>query len=371
MSIRSSAFALSLILAFTLASAGCKAPAPDRQRPVPPAAPLTPKPPVFFSADFEGGNVKGFDLSWLANKWAAKVVGTVARGGRRALEISLRRSDKMESKGKRAELLVPYTYRHGHGYWYGLSVYLPKSWKEDFQGDVVAQWFANEDKDLGEKGRSPALALRVTKRFWYVTNRWDTRRVTLNNSGHKEKIYKTPYQTGRWTDWVFHVRWSYDKDAPAAKQGLIEVYKNGKKVAEKRGPNCYNDRLGLSLKMGIYKAPWNDPDEPSAVSERLLYLDEVRIGSEEAGYAGVAPRGQDAPASQATSAPASQPTSKPVPPAKLPGAPAKAGKTAKTAKPPLPKRPATAPKSARSTPGVRSDQGRRFGERNLGGSHDA
>lgn len=272
-----------------LSSAACKK---DVQRPVPPPAPLAPTHPVFFVADFESGSVSGFDLSWLANRWAAKVVGEKARAGKRALEISLRRRDKMQSKGKRAELLVPYTYRHGKGYWYGFSVYLPQAWEEDDRGEVVAQFFANEDKELGEKGRSPALALRINKRFWYVTSRWDERVVTAKNSAPKAKLYKARYQRGRWTDWVFHVRWAWKKGLPPAEAGLVEVWRDGRKVVERRGPNTYNDRRGPSLKLGIYKAPWNDPDEPSAVSERRLFLDEIRVGTEAAGYAGVAPAGR-------------------------------------------------------------------------------
>lgn len=284
----------SLLGALLLFAVGCKK---DVERPIPPRAPRAPAKAAFFVADFEAGKTEGFDHSWLANRWAAKIVGDKARAGKRALEISLRRSDPMQSKGKRAELLIPYTYRHGQSYWYGFSVYLPAGWQEDYRGDVVAQFFANEDKHLGEKGRSPALALRIKKQFWYVTNRWDGRAVTPKNSAPKAKLYKARFQRGRWTDWVFHVRWAWKKALPAADEGLIEVFRDGKKVAEKRGPNTYNDRRGPSLKLGIYKAPWNDPSAESAVQERRLFFDEIRVGSEAAGYSGVAPRGgtQSAP----------------------------------------------------------------------------
>lgn len=282
---------LTLLALSTRGGLACKRAPKDKHRPVPPLAPLSPAKPLLFEADFEqASDIGDFDLSWLHNRWAAKVVQRVARHGKGALEVSLRRKDEMASKGKRAELAVPFSYRRGESYWYGFSVYLPKSWKRDFQGDVVAQWFAHEDRHLGERGRSPALALRLREAFWYVTYRWDDRAVTPDNSGHKGKIYKARYQTGRWTDWVFHVRWSYDPKATGAAEGLVEVYKNGKKVAERRGPNTYNDKAGPTLKLGIYKAPWNKPETPSAVDMRLLYLDEVRIGSEQAGYRGVAPR---------------------------------------------------------------------------------
>jgi hypothetical protein len=88
-----------------------------------------------------------------------------------------------------------------------------------------------------------------------------------------------------YTDWVFFVHWSFGAD------GRLEVWKNGASLVRKEGPNTYNDRVGPILKLGIYKAPWNDPSTPSAVSRRLLYLDEVRVAEARAGRAAVAPPG--------------------------------------------------------------------------------
>jgi hypothetical protein len=293
-----------MIIAISLtAVAGCKR--RSVHRPIPPPAPLAVKnaagaaiqnaagkTALIFSVGFEKNQpLSRFDLSWLHNRWAAKLVSSPVRAGKKALEVSLRRSDEMASKGKRAEIAVPFTYRHQKGYWYGFSVYLPQSWKPDFQGDVVAQWFANHDREIGEKGRSPALALRIRKHKWFVTGRYDVKRLTVGNSGKKVRIYKTRYERGRWTDWAFFVRWSYRKGAPKALQGLVEVYKDGKKVASRRGPNTYNDQRGVVLKLGVYKAPWNDPATPSDVKERLLYLDEVRVGLAGAGLKAVSPPG--------------------------------------------------------------------------------
>lgn len=239
--------------------------------------------PLIFVYDFESGTLEGWDLSWLHLKSSARVVSRPARSGRRALEITLRRTDPMRSKGKRSELAVPYIFQIGKSYWYGFSVFLPGDWKEDFEPEVVVQWFATRDRHLGERPRSPSLALRVKKADWIITNRWDPSPLTVGNTAPKEKLYKGPYRKGVWTDWVFHVRWSFKPD------GLVQVYRNGTKVVEKRGPNTYNDVKGPIMKIGVYKSPWNDPKAPSAVSSRLLFFDEIRIGTERAGYRAVAP----------------------------------------------------------------------------------
>ena len=239
---------------------------------------------LVFADGFESGRLDRWIFRWLRRRESARIVSAPVRSGKRALEISLRRSDPMFSKGKRSELQVPGHYDLGRAYWYGFSVYLPRGWKEDFRAEVVAQWFATRDKDLGERPRSPSLALRIKKRHWVVTYRYDRKRLSVGNTAPKGKVHKSRYRRGAWTDWVFGVRWS------AADDGLTRVWKNGRLVATRKGPNTYNDAVGPILKIGVYKAPWNKPEARSAVTRRLLYFDEIRVGTAAAGYAGVAPR---------------------------------------------------------------------------------
>lgn len=241
---------------------------------------------LIFVDGFESGKLDRWSFRWLRRRKSARIVSTPVRFGKRALEVSLRRNDPMFSKGKRSELQVPGHYDLGRAYWYGFSVYLPKDWKPDWKGDVVAQWFATRDEILGERPRSPSLALRIKKKHWIVTYRYDRKQLSVRNTAPKGKVYKTPYRRGVWTDWVFHVRWSAGDD------GVTRVWKNGKPVATRKGPNTYNDAVGPILKIGIYKAPWNKPEAKSAVSSRLLYFDEVRVGTAAVGYAGVAPPGR-------------------------------------------------------------------------------
>lgn len=280
--------AASLVLVGLLAGAGCgvgKEPSGASANHVG-RSPAPTQTPLVFVDGFESGKLDRWSFRWLRRRKSARIVSGPVRFGQRALEISLRRSDLMFSKGKRSELQVPGHYDLGRAYWYGFSVYLPQGWKEDFRAEVVAQWFATRDEDLGERPRSPSLALRIKKKHWIVTYRYDRKRLSVGNTAPKGKVYKVRYRRGVWTDWVFHVRWS------AADDGLTRVWRDGQLVATRKGPNTYNDAVGPILKIGIYKAPWNKPEAKSAVSSRLLYFDEVRVGTAAAGYAGVAPRGK-------------------------------------------------------------------------------
>lgn len=93
----------------------------------------------------------------------------------------------------------------------------------------------------------------------------------INHSGGKEKIDLGPYEAGTWTNWKFHVKWSYQSD------GLVEIWKDGQLVVSKTGPNTYNDRQGPYFKIGIYKPDWKYKPQKSNTTQRVIYFDEVRV----------------------------------------------------------------------------------------------
>jgi hypothetical protein len=70
---------------------------------------------------------------------------------------------------------------------------------------------------------------------------------------------------------------------------LVEVWKDGARVTDFRGPNTYNDKGRIYFKIGLYKPSWNDPSVPSDVDVRHIFHDEVRIGDQAASYRDVAP----------------------------------------------------------------------------------
>lgn len=188
----------------------------------------------------------------------------------------------------------------GSEYWYGFSIYLPgpadgaDNYVPDKYWEIVAQWWAPNDSDE-EKGRNPPLTLKSSADNvggrWYVGGKWSAK--ALNAKGDYDGKFETdlgPYETGKWTDWVFHVKWSYADD------GILEVWKDGKKVISRVNmPIGFNDQTGPVFKMGLYKGQWEkEPANGStldAVDRRVLYHDEFRMADSSGTYETVAPGG--------------------------------------------------------------------------------
>ena len=235
---------------------------------------------LLYVFDFERGTLSGWHKYKLPSEDSAMVVTSPVRSGKYAVQFQLRRPDRIVAKGKRAELQMFRTAELGHSYWYGLSIFIPEDWVEDYKDEVVAQWNATADRGLREnEKRSPPLALRIRGREWLITQRYDPRPLTPpGNGAPKRTLWKGPYEKGRWTDWVVQAHWDYDED------GRLEIWRNGQSVVRQEGPNAYNDKKGLRFKVGIYKPQWNDPTSSSAATVRRIFHDEVRIGGADASY---------------------------------------------------------------------------------------
>lgn len=235
---------------------------------------------LLFESDFEGEDLKG----WKISGNAPTVQRGPARGGQQAMRTSLDRSkDKVsyrtEVSGPRADV--------GKEYWYGFSILLPEDYAADRIWEIVAQWHGVPDFDAGENWRNPVMALSTTNGRWDWVSRWDAKRNTFESGkrqyGGTRNYDLGPYRKGVWTDWVVHIKWSYGAD------GFLRVWKNGETVIDASGPNAFNDEHGPFFKMGLYKG-WRDPNKRGdAVSQRVLYHDEFRMGDSEAGYDDVAP----------------------------------------------------------------------------------
>ncbi len=176
----------------------------------------------------------------------------------------------------------------GKDWWYGFSVYFPKSWAKDNIWDLVAQIHGRPDLDIGEDYRNPILAWYTDGDNIIIKNKWDAKRNTFESGtrvyGGQRTLWTGSIQKEQWTDWVMHAKWSYQED------GIVEIWRNGVKVVNSRGPNCFNDKKGPYFDIGIYKG-WRDrSNPPGTVGTRLVYFDEVRIADENASYSDVAPR---------------------------------------------------------------------------------
>lgn len=240
---------------------------------------------LIVNSDFESGAIDtGF---WAVSGNAPTITTEVTRSGKYALKTFLDRKNskvsyrtELTSGGR--ERVVP-----GQDYWYGFSVYLPDSYVPDNIWEIVAQWHSAPDNDQeAANNLNPPLSLHSGNGEWRVSTIWDTNAITDKTKYTGKRNYSLgKYATGRWTDWVFHIRWSHKSD------GLLQVWKDGKKVIDVTGPIGFNDKKGPYFKMGLYKG-WDSRTEPKGnVATRTLYHDEVRIAGPGGRYEDVAPGG--------------------------------------------------------------------------------
>ncbi|MDQ4141814.1 MAG: polysaccharide lyase [Bacteroidota bacterium] len=199
-----------------------------------------------------------------------------ARNGSRAARFEIRSEDNQI----RSEITLP-GETHSER-WYGNSIYLPSNdWDSDLipnGWDIITQWHAKEDE--GEDARFPPIALVVTKGRLSVVVYWATRAENTNSTLSGKKVFDLgTLEKDKWLDMVYHINFSHESD------GVLEVWKNGEKVINYNGPNCYNDNSLPYFKAGIYRRRWHD------ITKRVVYVDEVRVGNKNADYYDVAPSG--------------------------------------------------------------------------------
>lgn len=254
---------------------------------------------LLFSDGFESGNLR----DWIVVRENVPTVqDRKARAGRYALMSTLdffngtgaspllRERTEVRAKAPNAEM--------GREYWYGFSIYLPgpedgvDNYVPDSHWEIVAQWYAPQDTS-SESGRNPPLTLKTSEDGvggrWTVGGKYSEK--AISTKGDYDGAFSQdlgPYETGKWTDWVFRVKWSYRND------GLLEIWKDGKKVYSRlNAPIGFNDKSGPFFKMGIYKGAWEllpeDGRQLDKVKRRVIYHDEFRMADERGSYDLVAP----------------------------------------------------------------------------------
>lgn len=195
------------------------------------------------------------------------------RAGEWSARFQLFKDDPVINNGTRAELTADFD-PVGAERWYGFSIYLPATWVPDQAAEIVTQWHQHWDI-----GSSPPLSILTRKGQWEISQNWEGPYFSSTPIG--------AYETGKWTDWVLHVKWS------AGEAGILDIWKDGKPVPgffNKRGKNTHDDKEhGNYMKIGIYKWPWSQK-KPSDTTRRVMYFDELRIADERGSYEAVAPR---------------------------------------------------------------------------------
>lgn len=209
--------------------------------------------------------------------------------GEHALRFPL--TFRWDDSGFRNELTyrgIPH-FSLNENYWFGFAIYLPEGWEADPTGDdILLQFHGWPDEEIGEAWRNPPIALLTRNDQWHLWALFDSKR----NSGSPPRLEGAnhfplgAFETGKWTTWVMHVRFSYGDD------GLLEVWKDSELVLQHRGGNSYNDSRGPYLKFGNYKSAWGNTKSwggPSAFGSRVHVFDALKIGDASASFEDVNP----------------------------------------------------------------------------------
>ena len=254
---------------------------------------LKPKGNLIFEGDFERGNLDNYTL---AGNQRNRLVTTPTRSGKYALRSSVDRYDdnaayRCEIVAKDQNARQSYLYQEiGKEYWYGFSTFIPRDFIIDNLTDIIAQFHGTPDD--GEAWFVPVLGLHITGNQYEINRFWDSKRITIWKQHDGEDHYtfgNIADDKEKWTDWVFQVKWNYEKEG----DGFMKIWKDGVLIFDKTGPNCTNDMLGPFLRFGLYKWDWRHAEQKKSgnTTHRVIYHDEFRIGNSNSIYEEVAPGG--------------------------------------------------------------------------------
>lgn len=213
------------------------------------------------------------DGTWFNSKYAKlqaaasySITASTAQAysGKKSIRFELRATDKEVQDGTRAEITFPISTSTNR--WYSYALYVPsKEYKTDKSDEVITQWHQGN-------GKTPALCLRTKNDRLYlrVLGEW----VDLGT-----------LQKDSWHTYVMHIIHKADKG------GLVQIWRDNVEILNRPGPNSYPLTGGFHLpfwKFGVYKAAWNG-SATTGSTKRVLYFDDVKMGSDSATYSMMAP----------------------------------------------------------------------------------
>jgi Polysaccharide lyase len=226
----------------------------------------TPRQNLLLESTFEGaGYLAGWDNNQHCCAYSVQQTTERVKAGSNALRLEVRSTDAPTSEFIRSEITLD-SDPLNQDRWYGFSMYL-KDWIDDDAGESVFQWAQDNTN-----GSAAMTLLTSGGRFIYTTN---------NNGTTSNNVYTDigPVISNQWIDFVIRIRWATDTT------GLLQVWMNGNPVINKS--NVKTAAVTSFFKLGISKFGWST--QTSAVTQRILYFDEVRRGNASATYKDVAP----------------------------------------------------------------------------------
>ncbi len=252
---------------------------------------------IILQDDFEKASLDNniWDVTWwtpdgqLSEGIEPEIVDSPVRTGNNAVKIRAQANwnghtnySRTEILGKRNDTKSFVTFFYpGKEYWIGFSIYLSDDWETDNTSkEVVFQLHGNGG---GGQYQIPPFALIVDGDDWY----WGISSDVDPTPDEADEFGRVALTKGEWVDFVIHAKFSYSYDG----YGFYEIWKNDTSLFTRNGPNCYNDERKIrGPQTGIYKWDWSQSGEYD-VSQRIMYLDAIKVGGENSSYADVAPSG--------------------------------------------------------------------------------
>lgn len=156
-------------------------------------------------------------------------------------------------------------------YEYSIKIYIPEDWRFDDIPVFVMQMHNVPDNWKGESGLPPPLALDIVDNAWVLRSAWGRTPTWFDRAGdiHKQDLWTQELERGKWTSWVFRTRWSTEDD------GFIEVEKDGVRVLQTHGANCFNNLLAPYFKFGAYAPAWRYLKAPPDIERRVVYITDI------------------------------------------------------------------------------------------------
>lgn len=217
----------------------------------------------------------------MSTSYAFSVVSYPAYKGTKSGRFELRDGDPLVQNGTRAEVSIVDGARGEieKEAWYSFAVYFPDTdFERDSEPEIISQWHQHPDEHLGEKSQSPATFFQIKDDRFIFDTGFNSKRVSNGvDKSSRQKVDLGHVTKNTWHQWVFHFVHSYGAD------GMIEVWHNNRKVFRSKGGNMYNNDGLPYWKLGVYKWRWND-SLSSDTNKRVLYFDNVRVGSSNASY---------------------------------------------------------------------------------------
>lgn len=215
----------------------------------------------------------GIGMRQLCCGYSARVGDAPDRPGQHAVKFVLNRGDPDVKGNQRAELRLR-AAEWGHEYDYSMEIFVPAEWTTDSTPVTVVQWHNVPDLWRGEWGLPGSLGIDIRGDEWVIGMNWGTGPTWLdrNRHIHSATLWRGPLDRGQWTEWAFHIKWSFDSD------GVIDIRRNGELVAHYKGPNAYADMLAPYLKIGLYVWSWHDfPNSPTTANRREIWFSNVQV----------------------------------------------------------------------------------------------